>query len=72
MRPKPTLDELRRMSAQEQAAVMRSGVIAALRWHKEAGVPAVVWDEKTGEVRMVPPDQIPDFPDEPGDDNVTE
>jgi hypothetical protein len=63
--------DLRTISDDELVAVMRRGVVAALRRHKRAGVPAIVWDWETHQIVSVPPEQIPDFPDGPGDDDVT-
>ena len=61
--PNKTLD-FRTATATEIAEASRPGVIAALRAHKKAGVPAVVWDHIKQETVLVPPEEIPDFLDE--------
>ncbi len=60
----PGLD-LRTATQKDVEAAFRIGVRAALRAHKKAGVPAIVWDRETGRTIRLPSDQIPDFPDEP-------
>ena len=64
---RPQLD-LRTASGREVAEAMTRGVIDALRAHKRAGNPVVVWDWAKGEIVTVPPEQIPEFPE---DDNAT-
>lgn len=56
--------DLHTATTEEIEAAMRKGVRAALRRHKEAGVPAIVWDWKTQEIVSVPPEEIPDFPED--------
>lgn len=58
----PGLD-LRTATPEEVGAAFRLGVIAALRLHKKAGVPAIVWDRKNDRIIAVPPEEIPDFPE---------
>ena len=43
---------------------MKRGVHAALRLHKLRGVPAIIWDEQAGKIVSVPPEQIPNFPED--------
>ena len=40
---------------------MRRGLIAALRAHKAAGVPAVVWDRSLMKTVWISPEDLPDF-----------
>jgi hypothetical protein len=56
--------DLRTATGAEIAAASRPGVIAALRAHKKAGVPAVIWDHVNQKTVLVPPEEIPDFLDE--------
>ena len=64
MKLKNTGVDFRTATQEEILAAMNRGVRVALRHHKEAGVPAVVWDDETSKIVAVPPDQIPDFPEE--------
>jgi hypothetical protein len=57
---RPEID-LRTASADEVNRLMRLGVRDALRRHKEAGVPAVVWQD--GRIVLLLPEQI-NIPDE--------
>jgi hypothetical protein len=57
--------DFQKIPPRELEKIMTRGVIRALRAHKAAGVPAIVWDRETGQTIAVPPEQIPDFPDEP-------
>jgi hypothetical protein len=57
--------DLRKIPPRELEKIMTRGAIRALRAQKAAGVPAIVWDRETGQTIAVPPEQIPDFPDEP-------
>jgi hypothetical protein len=59
--------DLRNYTDRELEKLLTRGVIRALRAHKAAGVPAIVWDRETGQTIAIPPEQIPDFPDEPED-----
>ncbi len=43
-------------------AAFRIGVKAALRAHKIAGVPAIVWDRINDRIVSLAPEDIPDFP----------
>ena len=56
--------DLRNYTDRELEKLLTRGVIRALRAHKAAGVPAIVWDRETGQTIAIPPEQIPDFPDE--------
>jgi hypothetical protein len=61
--------DLRTATIRDIEKAMRRGVIAALRNHKRKGVEAVIWDRVTGEIVIVPPEEIPDFPDEEPEDS---
>lgn len=41
--------------------VLRKAVISALRAHKRAGVPAIVWDREKRRIVSVPPEEIPEY-----------
>ena len=55
----PTLDP------DEMMRLMTLGVAEALRKHRAAGVPVVVWDEATQQPIEIPADQIPRWIDDP-------
>lgn len=67
MKLKRTDLDLRTASEEEVEAAMQKGVRAALRRHKEAGVPAVVYNHETGETVLLPPEEIPDYPEDAED-----
>jgi len=50
--------DLRTASGEEVARAMTKGVIDALRAHKLAGNPVVVWDRGRDEIVIVPADEI--------------
>jgi hypothetical protein len=54
--------DLRTATGHEINEAMKKGVFAALRRHKEAGVPIVVW--KNGQIVEIPAEEIR-IPDEP-------
>ncbi len=56
--------DLQTATREEIEAAMKKGVRATLRNHKQAGMPAIVFDYETNEIITLPPDQIPDFPDD--------
>jgi hypothetical protein len=59
--------DVRTASSEEVAAAITRGVRRALAHHKRIGNTVVEWDRETQSIRLVPPEQIPDFPDnEPG------
>jgi hypothetical protein len=65
----PIHDELdpRTASSRDLERAMRRGGLKALRLHKRAGNPVVVWDRETDRIVLLPPDEIPDEPErEPG------
>jgi hypothetical protein len=74
--PEPTnrpLD-MRTATNDEIVEAMNRGVRKALREHKLAGNPIVVWDRDTNTILTVPPEEIPEYPEEPGEeqDRTTE
>jgi hypothetical protein len=54
--------DVRTASSQEVAAAITRGVRKALAHHKRIGNSVVVWDHETETTRLVPPEEIPDFP----------
>lgn len=60
--PRPDIVEVLRDGRELDLAMERAGR-AAIRRHKRGGVPLVIW--KDGEVVHVPPEELPDLPDEP-------
>lgn len=62
--PKSQGLDLRTATGQEINDAMCKGVRAALRRHKAAGVPIVVW--KNGQIVHIPAEEI-EAPDEPDD-----
>jgi hypothetical protein len=65
--------DLRTATSEQIGAAIRRGIIAALRRHKQAGVPAVVWNRENNRIVRVPPEEIPDFPEpSPGADTRPE
>jgi hypothetical protein len=65
--PEPTdrLLDLRTASIDELVEAMNRGVRRALREHKRAGNPIVVWDRDTDTIVTLRPEEIPDCPEEP-------
>ncbi len=62
--------DLSTATSEERIEAMNRGVRAALRRHKKAGVPAIVWNRETGEIVSVPPEEIPDYPPDPEADEA--
>jgi hypothetical protein len=60
--PRPDLIEVLKDGKEIDEALQRAGR-DAIRRHKRGGVPLVTW--KDGEVVHVPPEELPDLPDEP-------
>lgn len=60
--PRPDLIEVLKDGREIDAALERAGR-DAIRRHKRGGVPLVIW--KDGQVVHVPPEELPDLPDEP-------
>lgn len=56
--------DLRTASSPQVLRAIRRGVKDALRLHKRAGNPVVVWDRATGKTVLIPPEEIPDDPEE--------
>jgi hypothetical protein len=54
--------DIRTASSRDIERAMRRAAAEALSLHKRAGNPVAVWDWETGQVALVPPDQIPDDP----------
>lgn len=60
--PRPDLLRVFQEGTEVDEALRRAGR-EAIRRHKRGGVPLVVW--KDGRVVHVPPEELPDLPDEP-------
>jgi hypothetical protein len=58
--PKKSIDEILREGTAIDAALRRA-FEKAMRQHKQAGQPVVVW--KDGRVTWIPPEEIPVFPE---------
>jgi hypothetical protein len=55
---------LRTASMEEVAEAISYGVRKALAHHKRIGNPVVVWDRETKQIVTIPPEGIPDYPDD--------
>lgn len=60
--PRPDLIQVFREGTEIDLAMQRAGR-EAIRRHKRGGVPLVVWQD--GRVVHIPPEELPDLPDEP-------
>ena len=66
MRPdEANIKEVPARDAGSMLAAMKRGVAEALRKHRDQGVSIITWDAANQQIVEVPPDQIPNWIDQP-------